>query len=188
MLKLPLEPQGRSLLVNISRRTSTKHQQLHSTGVIAWQRYHCSSLLLTNTTGIILVSVASELPSIVLLRNTEQQENQEDFFHCVPFHLVTALSFHTTDCTSHNQRLRQMDTSFRSIATLPNVTVQMDIWKSVLRRWNREEPQFRLVSSSQPLTLTWFFPFSVRMLVTFPKGRPSAITSVSDASLGSFLM
>ena len=26
------------------------------------------------------------------------------------------------------------------------------------------------------------------MLVTFPKGRPSAITSVSDASLGSFLM
>jgi len=36
--------------------------------------------------------------------------------------------------------------------------------------------------------LTWFFPFSVRMLVTLPKGRPRAMTSVSEASLGSFLM
>ena len=36
--------------------------------------------------------------------------------------------------------------------------------------------------------LTWFFPFSVRILVTLPKGKPRAMTSVSEASLGSFLM
>ena len=33
---------------------------------------------------------------------------------------------------------------------------------------------------------TWFFPFSMRMLVTFPNGRPKAITSVSVTSPGSF--
>lgn len=38
------------------------------------------------------------------------------------------------------------------------------------------------------LLLTWFFPFSVRILVTLPKGKPRAMTSVSEASLGSFLM
>lgn len=38
------------------------------------------------------------------------------------------------------------------------------------------------------LPLTWFFPFSVRILVTLPKGKPRAMTSVSEASLGSFLM
>lgn len=33
--------------------------------------------------------------------------------------------------------------------------------------------------------LTWFFPFSISKLVTFPKGSPSPITSASFMSLGS---
>lgn len=33
--------------------------------------------------------------------------------------------------------------------------------------------------------LTWFFPFSISRLVTFPKGSPSPITSASFMSLGS---
>lgn len=33
--------------------------------------------------------------------------------------------------------------------------------------------------------LTWFFPFSMSRLVTFPKGRPRPITSASFMSLGS---
>lgn len=43
-------------------------------------------------------------------------------------------------------------------------------------------------NAKQPDSLTWFFPFSVRILVTLPKGRPRAMTSVSEASFGSFLM
>lgn len=35
---------------------------------------------------------------------------------------------------------------------------------------------------------TWFLPFSVRILVTFPKGSPRAMISASDTSLGNFLM
>lgn len=37
-------------------------------------------------------------------------------------------------------------------------------------------------------SFTWFLPFSIRMLVTFPKGSPKAMTSVSDTSLGSLRM
>lgn len=35
---------------------------------------------------------------------------------------------------------------------------------------------------------TWFFPFSIRRLVTFPKGSPREMTSPSVTSLGSFRM
>lgn len=40
----------------------------------------------------------------------------------------------------------------------------------------------------QKLESTWFFPFSMRMLVTLPKGKPKAITSVSVTSPGNFLI
>lgn len=50
-------------------------------------------------------------------------------------------------------------------------------------RWVRE-----LIPSLPQLLrkiLTWFFPFSISRLVTFPKGSPSPITSASFTSLGS---
>lgn len=58
------------------------------------------------------------------------------------------------------------------------------IWKSC------KPPSSQITQKGYELTnySTWFLPFSIRMLVTFPKGRPRAMTSVSDTSLGSFLM
>lgn len=63
---------------------------------------------------------------------------------------------------------------------------------------HQEEPRFRSAlrppgpgDSERPRCRfwrrrTWFFPFSIRMLVTFPKGKPRAMTSVSVTSPGSF--
>lgn len=47
---------------------------------------------------------------------------------------------------------------------------------------------FEMREKKKQQWITWFFPFSIRMLVTLPKGKPKAITSVSVTSPGSFLI